>query len=225
MAKIWYSSATVKAAIIFVIGSVIVAGMYILNNRSQIKQDNEKYKLEIDTKNTKINNLQQELSSKNAEIQKLETSLIPFKVIALEKYTGSEQETLRKLANELKDIKKATDIPSLSLMRERLRTVKDKSGYYTTTFVFRPSNRLPVGSTAFTARVIGDSEARINVFSKYGVNTGVKKYILKEGKEATYHCDMKGYEFPKFKLVTTGPATIQIIGAHLANHPVIFEVK
>lgn len=224
MAKKWYSSVTVIAAIIIVVGSVIVAGMNIWNNRSQLVQDNENYKVKIDDQKRKIDDLQQDSSNKNAEIQRLETQLIPFKAIALEKYTGSEQEVLGKLADELKELKKATDIPSFSLMRDRIRTIKNESDY-TTSLVFRPSNRQSVGATNFIARVIGDSEARIIVFSKYGVNEGVNKSILKNGKEASYSCNIKGYEFPELKLVTTGPATIQIIGAHLAGHPVIFEVK
>ncbi|MBA7620202.1 hypothetical protein ES703_27547 [subsurface metagenome] len=224
MTKKWHSSVTVKAAIITSVTIVIVAGMNILYNRSQIKQDNKNYEVEINKKNTKINELQQELSSKNAEIQRLETSLIPFRTIALEKYTGSEQEALRKLANELKDLKKATDIPSLTLMRDRITTIKNKSDY-TTSLVFRPSNRLSIGSTVFIARVTGSSDARIKDFYKLGLTDGVKKSIIKNGKEAIYHCRIEGYDFPNFKLVTTGQATIQIYGAHLSEQPVSFEVK
>ncbi len=98
-------SVGVKAAIITSLAIVIVAGMNILNNRSQLKQENTNYKATIGTKNTKISELQQKLSSKTAEILRLETQLIPFKTIALEKYTGSEQEALRKLANELEKVK------------------------------------------------------------------------------------------------------------------------
>jgi hypothetical protein len=79
--------------------------MYIGNSRSQMAQDNKNYKVEINKKNTEVNKLQQELSSKNAEIQRLETQLTPFRTIALEKYTGSEQEALRRLANEIEELK------------------------------------------------------------------------------------------------------------------------
>ncbi|MHC4172174.1 MAG: hypothetical protein ACYST5_04435 [Planctomycetota bacterium] len=224
MAKTWYSSVTVKAAIIGAFALIIVAGMHIWNNRSQIKQDNEKYKVEINTKNTRINDLQQQLSSREAEIQLLETQLTPFRTIALEKYTGSEQETLRKLANELEDLKKATNIPSLTLMRDRIRTIKNESGY-ATSLVFRPSNRLPIGSTAFIARITDNTDVRIKEFKKIGITEGVKKSIIRNGKEAIYNCNIQGYVFPEFKLVTTGPATIHIYGAHLSDQAVIFEVK
>ena len=98
-------SVGVKAAIITSLAIVIVAGMNILNNRSQLKQENTNYKATIGTKNTKISELQQKLSSKTVEILRLETQLTPFKTIALEKYTGSEQEALRKLASELEKVK------------------------------------------------------------------------------------------------------------------------
>lgn len=52
-----------------------------------------------------VANLRDENNKKAAEIQRIETLLIPFKTIALEKYTGSEQAALRKLAKELQELK------------------------------------------------------------------------------------------------------------------------
>jgi hypothetical protein len=53
----------------------------------------------------KVANLESENGKKASEIQRLETLLVPFKTIALEKYTGSEQEVLQKLAEELQKLK------------------------------------------------------------------------------------------------------------------------
>ena len=53
--------------------------------------------------------MEQQIFQKTAEIQRLETQLTPFKTIALEKYTGSEQEALRKLADELEKLKNYVD--------------------------------------------------------------------------------------------------------------------
>ncbi len=89
---------TVIAAIITAVAIIVVAGMQIWNNRTQVYRDNKTYQAEI----TKLNN---ELINKNAEIGRLETQLIPFKTIALEKYTGPENEALKKLANELEQLK------------------------------------------------------------------------------------------------------------------------
>ena len=125
---------------------------------------------------------------------------------------------------ELEKVKTKTDIPSLALMMDRVRTVKNESDYKTT-LVFRPSNRLTIGSTVFMARVISDSEVTIKDFFKTGITEGVKKSIIRNGTEAIYHCRLEAYNFPELKLVTTGPATILIYGAHLSEQPVAIEVK
>lgn len=105
MAKKWYSSVGVRAAIILAVGGIIVAGINIWNGRSQMAKDNKTYKADLDKNRTKINELQQQLSNKNGEVQRLETLLTPFRTIAFEKYTGSEQEALKKLTNELEKLK------------------------------------------------------------------------------------------------------------------------
>ena len=128
------------------------------------------------------------------------------------------------VSKEVKRVQIATDIPLLTLMRERIRTVKDESGY-TTSLVFRPSNRQAIGSTVFIARIIGVSEAKIKDFYKIGISDEVKKSILRNDKEAIYHCRLEGYEFPELKLVTTAPATIAIMGGHVSEQPVTIEVK
>lgn len=221
MAQRFYNKASIQVAIVTVIGTgifgVLIAGIWILHYRSQLNEDNQIYI--SDNKNLKQKNL--ELTS---EVQRLETQLTPFRTIALQKFTGSEQEVLRKLANELENVKKATDIPLLTLMRERIRTTKDNSDYITS-LAFRPSNRQSIGSTVFIARITGNTDVRIKEFKKVGITEGITKSIGRDGKEAIYNCDIQGYVFPELKLVTTGPATVQLYGAHLSEQPVIFEVK
>jgi len=95
--KKWHQYVGVRAALIGALAFITVAGMKIWHNRSKLVQDNEQYK-------TQINTLTQNLSDKNFEIQRLETQLAPFKTIALEKYTGSEQERLQKLAERIEDL-------------------------------------------------------------------------------------------------------------------------
>jgi predicted RNase H-like nuclease (RuvC/YqgF family) len=102
MAKKWYQSVRVRATFILGASSIIVAGMYILHARSELKQKNENYEKEIKIKNTLI-------VEKDSEIQRLETQLIPFKTIAIEKFTGTEQEALLKLANKLQELEKHID--------------------------------------------------------------------------------------------------------------------
>lgn len=83
MAKKWYQYVGVKAAIIIAVGSIIVAGMNIWHDRSEIKQNNEEYRNEIKNKNNLIDELNQQLSQKNSEIQRLETQLVPYKIVDL----------------------------------------------------------------------------------------------------------------------------------------------
>lgn len=113
MAKKWYQSVGVRAAIILaaggIIGTGINTGIKTWYARSELKQNNENYKKEIENKNTLIVALTQQNSQKYSEIQRLETQLIPFKTIAIEKFTGSEQEALLKLANKLQELEKYID--------------------------------------------------------------------------------------------------------------------
>lgn len=87
----------IRAAIIISIGGIIVAGMNILHNRSRLKQDNQQYEKDIVE-------LRGKLRDKESEIQQLETQLTPFKTIALDRYTGSENERLQKLADRIREL-------------------------------------------------------------------------------------------------------------------------
>jgi len=60
--------------------------------------------LRIPSLKDKITKLEKETQIKTEEIQRLETSLIPFKTLALEKYAGSENEVLKKLADKIKEL-------------------------------------------------------------------------------------------------------------------------
>jgi hypothetical protein len=87
MAQKWYKKAPVQAA--------IVTGIFLLV-WSAITHFSKVPKLE-----NEIEELEKKCVEKTSEIQRLEILLTPFRTIALEKYTGSDQETLRKLANDL----------------------------------------------------------------------------------------------------------------------------
>ena len=54
MIKNFFKSVGVRAALITTIGAIIVAGMYILNSRSNLVRDNIKYIKEIQGKNVRI---------------------------------------------------------------------------------------------------------------------------------------------------------------------------
>ncbi|MCX5695696.1 MAG: hypothetical protein NTW18_03395 [Candidatus Omnitrophica bacterium] len=86
MAQKWYQKASVQTAIVTGVFLLIIAIIQIIINLGVIKK------------------LEKENSDKIAEIQRLETQLTPFKTIALEKYTGSEQERLQKLAERIQEL-------------------------------------------------------------------------------------------------------------------------
>ena len=109
MAQRFFEKASVQVAIVTGIVALLIACMHIWNNRSQLKRDNENYIKDLKTKDDRINSLKQEIQKQTSEVQRLETQLTPFKTIALEKFTGSEQEALRKLANELDELKNYVD--------------------------------------------------------------------------------------------------------------------
>lgn len=69
------------------------------------------YQLQSSGLNSTVNSLKSQVKKqaaiirdKTAEIQRLETQLTPFKTFALEKYTGSEQERMQKLAERIQEL-------------------------------------------------------------------------------------------------------------------------
>ncbi len=95
MVQKWYQKASVQTA--------IVSGIFLLIGIAI------PYVFKVPALENKIAQLEKENFDKTAEIQRLETQLTPFKTIALEKYTGPEQEALRKLADELEKLKNYVD--------------------------------------------------------------------------------------------------------------------
>lgn len=94
MAQRFYQKASVQVAIVSAIGLIILALITVAHQRSQLNSENK--------------TLERKVVDKTAEIQRLETLLTPFRTIALGKYTGSEQETLRKFARDLETLEVKT---------------------------------------------------------------------------------------------------------------------
>ncbi len=121
--------ATVLGAIIGATAMVTVTVINVLNSRSQLAKDNSAHVKTIESKDAIIADLNRRLSEKDSEfqrgqadlnqrlsqkdaelqrkdteLQRLQADFIPFKTLALEKYTGSEEERLRKLADEIQKL-------------------------------------------------------------------------------------------------------------------------
>jgi hypothetical protein len=88
MARKWYNKASVQTAIIS--GVFLLIGIGI------------PHFFQVPTLKNKITQLEKEGKDKDAEIQRLETQLVPFKTLALEIFAGDENERLQKLAQEIK---------------------------------------------------------------------------------------------------------------------------
>lgn len=90
MAQKFYNKASVQVAIITGIVALLVTGITILHQRSELVEENKR-----------LNSLTEKQTD---EIQRLETLLTPFRTIALEKFTGPEVEALQKLAERVTTI-------------------------------------------------------------------------------------------------------------------------
>lgn len=91
MAQKIYEKAGVQAAIV----GAVITGIFLIfiNIFINLMQNNTK-------------RLEEDIKAKDLKIQQLETQLIPFKTIALEKFTGTENERLQQLAANLEEIVK-----------------------------------------------------------------------------------------------------------------------
>ena len=135
--KNFFKSVGVRAALITTIGIIFVAGMYIANSRSNLVKNNQNYINKIAKQKVTIHSLEQDCLTRDNKIQLLETQLTPFKTIALEKYTGSEQEALQKLAENLETLEQKTSalekrlkprslsVKQISILTEKTNTVKN----------------------------------------------------------------------------------------------------
>ena len=90
MSQKFYQKATVQVAMVSGLVVLLVTAITICHQRSELTRENKR-----------LNSLTQK---QTAEIQRLETQLTPFKTIALEKYTGSEQDRMKKLAERIQEL-------------------------------------------------------------------------------------------------------------------------
>ena len=116
MTQRFYQKASVQVAIVSAISLIIVTLLTIGHQRSQLKSDNKKF--------------ERELADKTAELQRLETLLTPFRTIALEKYTGTEAEPLRKLADYVVDLQKR-DVEQAQRIKELQKQLQELDRFKT----------------------------------------------------------------------------------------------
>ncbi len=171
----------------------------------------------------RIPSLKENNSGKTAEIQRLETQLTPFKTIALEKYTGTEQEALRKFAQELEDLKNYVNPlkkPIAFAIAEVEVTIKSdeqvstrymgRGGYLA--FVKNRQIVLLTSHDESTARQNGKGEVvymgNFNIQTERSINIGKPVETLKSSDVI----QIRFWKIPEGSEVISGKATVIING-------------
>jgi len=214
MAK-FFQKASVQTGFVVGILGLIGTGLYIWNDRSQLKQDNTNYI-------TEISELKQENQKLTAEVQRLETQLTPFKTFALEKYTGADEEVLRKSADELHELKDrmhAFKKPIASAIANVEVTIKSEEqvntryvtqgGYLA--FVKNRQSLLFISNTQSYARQTGKGE----VVYKVDLQMHDKLSVIGKPVEILQESDLIQIKFnmiPNNSHVITGKASVVING-------------
>lgn len=110
MAQRFYQKASVQVAIISAVVVLLATATTIFYQRSSVVADNAR--------------LLQDNQKQAQEIQRLETSLTPFRTIALQRFSGPEGEALKKLADQITALDK-----SLFAAQTELASVKVQASY------------------------------------------------------------------------------------------------
>lgn len=191
--------------------------------------------------------LNQKLTDKTADVQRLETQLAPFKTIALERYTGPENEALAKLASQiqlLQDLDAQKTVKIESLQKELDKTsaqaepptltlishdvVTNENGL-TVTLRFEPSKNQPLGALQFIAQLpIGSNEKIISFSPTLGggayESSDKPSIITNEGKVARLTYSLMAVGYPTMELKLSGPSPVQVSGEYIPA-PIVFEAK
>lgn len=180
----------------------------------------------------KVADLKEENGKKDSEIQRLETLLTPFRTIALERYTGPEEEALRKLAQritglekELAQTKEMAKPITLSLLSKNIR--KNETGY-AIELVFEPSKNLALGLLDFSAVLPKETNVRILDFwpaSRGAFTTWPSsRQISDDGGRARLRYSLIGFAYPAVEIKVSGPTPLQFEGNH-GLRPFVLDIK
>jgi hypothetical protein len=182
MAQKWYQKASVQTAIVSACALIVVALIPIALQVPRLQSENQK--------------LRDGLDEKTAEIQRLETLLVPFKTIALERFTGSEAEALGKLAERLKILEEQLgDV-------DRLREIAAKHEF---TPISPELRKLALSSLSRAAVTYAEHSIKLEITHETWASPATRRFaeqlaaLLKEAG-----LDVSGPEFATVYLV--GPA-------------------
>jgi len=181
-----------------------------------------------------IENQAQQINEKNTKIQGLQTLLVPFRTIALDKFTGTEKEALRKLADYVielqeRDVEQSRRIGELQeevnhtkqmygppVLKPLGKKITKTEAGLKAIVQFRPSNNSRVDGYRFKATVV-DGDGRIISFG------GSEDHHAMVGRPGTVAEDKMSAEAffnplagnPTIAIVVSGEAVVDLTGSHL----------
>ena len=190
MTQRWYKKASVQTAIIS--GIFFLIGIAI------------PYFLKVPELENKIEQLKKENFDKTSEIQRLETMLTPFRTIALEKYTGSEQETLRKFAKDLETLEHKT------------QQLEDRPNF---------DQNMWKMMTGIPASIFKDYHAALDLYDlKDYPNCAKTVQIAIDAYEKKESWDLKGYNLKQHKEKLGEIYTLAVkANTHIKKHDLSYE--
>lgn len=235
MAQKWYQKASVQVAIVTTIGVVIITFITI------------GFPLLVETPKLKEENLQlkQNIQEKTIEVQRLENLLTPFKTIALERYTGSESDVLKKLAEqiiklqsedienlkrikalegELQEAKELAKPPQLLLQSQKIESIQEG---YKIILQFASSKNEPMGIVMFVASLPETTQAKILNFWPTGgtFSSGEdSKKITEDGKMAKLAYQPLAMGLLTVELEISATTQVMMQGSHNLQ-PFMIDIK
>jgi len=232
----WYRKAAVQGAFVAAAALIIVALIPIALQVPRLRDDNRA--------------LERSIAEKNAQLQRLDAQLAPFKTIALERYTGPEAEALAKLASQVEllqrlDAEKTAKIETLQQSLDKTSaqaspptlslasvTVGDEAGAKVATLRLNPSKNVPLGRLEFVVEVSTFSLGQSAKILKFwpSATTGAfesgkdSMMVAEDGLSARLIYSLMGAGQPVIDLTLSGSATVTLSSNYLPK-PLQIEVK
>lgn len=243
----WFTSLPhpVQAALIGLLGTSIVSIVALVGELYKSHSKATRLDTDVTSLQNTVSAQKEQLRTKDVEIQRLETLLTPFKTIALEKYTGSEAEVLRRLGLRLQQIEdsdtlKTKKIVNLEVELQKTKELaqpnnlilRNKSVRHTNdalilTLSYGPSKYEDIGPVELIAILPIGSQSKITDFWPVigePILTGDQsKEILKDGQAAHLLFKPLGMNV-NVELTVTSPTKVKIKG-NKCPEPIEVEIK
>jgi gas vesicle protein len=115
MAQRFYQKASVQVAMVSGAVLLIVTAITIWHQRSELKKENKRLMISND--------------DKTAEIQRLETLLIPFRTLAIEKYSKADADTMKRLGETMMELQKdySDALQTITSLQEQITSTRNEA--------------------------------------------------------------------------------------------------